>query len=358
VPASERVRPSLGPSDWAGGRALRPGEGDETTADAIASIDGAGTVRSFNQAAERMFGYSAAEMIGRPVSLLVSTAIERAGHASEPVAASRIPAAELHGPCLGHRRNGSTFPAELEVVEVDGLDLFRATVRDLSERHRDQTLIADVAIAEQVRIGRDLHDTVGQELAALAFFAERASRELECRPGAEVLMELARGIRGTLAHVRAAARGLTLVADDAESLFLALKELAALVETTHGIACDLEAEAPGAIPADVANHLYRIASEAVANAAHHARPRRIRIRLAPIEGRLTLHVADDGIGIAEETEGRGIGTWIMRSRAAAIGAELEIESGPADGTVVTCRLKGGELGTAERSEPEARPARR
>ncbi|MHC4956685.1 MAG: sensor histidine kinase [Planctomycetota bacterium] len=201
-----------------------------------------------------------------------------------------------------------------------------------------EALMADVAIAEQMRIGRDLHDTVGQHLAALALSAERASREVDCQPGAEALAELATGIRTALASVRAAARGLTRVAHDASSLFVALEELATLTRTNHGIDCRLVVNSPGSLSDEVADHLHRIASEAVGNAAHHAQPTSIEIGLMWDDGRLTLFVADDGIGMPEYPTRRGIGTWIMRSRAAAIGADFEIGRGAAGGTVVSCTL--------------------
>jgi signal transduction histidine kinase len=214
-------------------------------------------------------------------------------------------------------------------------------VPDVKQPHdRNQALMAEVAIAEQARIGRDLHDTVGQDLAALALSAERASREAECAPAAEALAQLADGIRGALSGVRAAARGLTRVADDARSLLDALGALAESVRERHGIECRLEADAPDSVSEQVADHLYRIASEAVANAVHHARPARITIRLAQDRGTWILRVSDDGIGITNSPAGGGVGTWIMQSRAAAIDADLAIEEGDSGGTTVTCRWNG------------------
>ena len=219
-------------------------------------------------------------------------------------------------------------------------DVRQARVALSQSDNHYEALMAEVAIAEQARIGRDLHDTVGQDLAALALSAERASRQSECRPASEVLAQLAEGIRGALVGLRAAARGLTCGSYDSESLVMALNALAASVEAHHGIECRLDVRSLDAVSADVADHLYRIASEAVANAVHHAQPKSIHIRLAPQDGRLTLRVIDDGIGMPACRTESGIGTWIMRSRAAAIQAEFEIRAGESCGTVVTCRLKG------------------
>ena len=218
-------------------------------------------------------------------------------------------------------------------------------MRDIAHRSRLEALLGEVAIAEQARIGRDLHDTVGQTLAALALSADRASRELTCRDGIGILKELAAGIRSALSGVRGAARGLTRVAQDAPGLVAAIEALAVTVEKHHGIACELDLETPAYLSEPVAEHLYRIASEAVANAVRHAQPTQVGIRLVPEDGRWTLEVRDDGIGLPAQPPKGGIGTWIMRSRAAAIDADLTIGNGSSGGTTVRCRLPGSRYAT-------------
>jgi PAS domain S-box-containing protein len=320
----------------------------ETAADAILTFDGDGRIVSTNPAAERMFAYSATQLRGRRVTSLVARP-ERSERRAWNAPARRLPAEPSRGvqnDALARRRDGTTFPVEFVVSDVGSPDLFTVIVRDISERHRYETLVAEVATAEQARIGRDLHDIVGQNLAAVALSAERASREVSCLPGSEKLAELAEAVRGALADVRAAARGLMSVADDAESLLLALQELTVVVEVRFGIECRLQTTAQDRIPAEVANHLYRIASEAVNNAVHHAEAGRIDLCLTSGDAELLMRVTDDGIGFSGEGEGKGIGTSIMRNRAAAIGAEFRIES-PADGgTVVTCRVPRRKHGKA------------
>jgi len=314
----------------------------ETAADAIVTWDTNGIVRSFNPAAERLFGHAASEMIGRHAEglFVAATRKDSAGLLSQFVHHAKERHGSTQEETLARRKDGSTVPIEVALSEMPEFDRFTAIVHVIPERRRYEALMADVAVAEQMRIGRDLHDTVGQDLAALALSAERASRRLECRPCAGLLEETASGIRNALAGVRAAARGMTRVAHDAPSLFVALEELAALTESNYRIRCRLELQSPGSVPDEVADHLYRIASEAVANAAHHARATRIYLSLAREDGSLTLRISDDGIGIPERPTRRGIGTWIMRSRAAAIEADLEIGKGASGGTVVTCRLNG------------------
>jgi signal transduction histidine kinase len=92
--------------------------------------------------------------------------------------------------------------------------------------------------------------------------------------------------------------------------------------------------------AEVADHLYRIAQEAVNNALKHAAPSEIRIGLERQNGALVLEVDDDGEGLNESAPlATGIGLRVMRYRARLIGGDLEIGSPPAGGTRVCCRVK-------------------
>ena len=86
-------------------------------------------------------------------------------------------------------------------------------------------------------------------------------------------------------------------------------------------------------------HLYRIAQEAMNNAAKHSRASRISVDLHQKDGALVLRVADDGVGMAKNrAPGEGMGLRVMRYRAGAIGAKLAISSAEGEGTTVTCAL--------------------
>jgi signal transduction histidine kinase len=88
-----------------------------------------------------------------------------------------------------------------------------------------------------------------------------------------------------------------------------------------------------------AKQLFRIAQEAVNNALKHARTRHIRIHLAHAKGMLCLQIKDVGRGLPEHTKpASGMGLEVMRHRAHAIGATLEITSKPGKGVSVICTL--------------------
>ena len=99
-------------------------------------------------------------------------------------------------------------------------------------------------------------------------------------------------------------------------------------------------EARAHADAEVAGHLYRIAQEAVNNALKHAAPSEIRIGLEQRDGWLVLEVDDDGEGFAESSlPNDGIGLRVMRYRVRLLGGVLEIDSAPAGGARVCCRVK-------------------
>jgi len=88
-----------------------------------------------------------------------------------------------------------------------------------------------------------------------------------------------------------------------------------------------------------ANHLYRIAQEALNNAVKHGKPTRTCIRLATRRDRITLAVRDNGAGIRRNAgRARGMGLQIMQYRADAIGGSLRVHSSPGGGTEVLCTV--------------------
>ena len=118
----------------------------------------------------------------------------------------------------------------------------------------------------------------------------------------------------------------------------ALHELATGTQTATGIPCTFtERGTAPRLGQEAATHLYRIAQEAVNNAAKHARPGHIALALISQDGHLVLTVEDDGTGLPAEQTSDGLGLRSMRQRARLIGAELSVEDAPG-GTVVRATL--------------------
>ncbi|MBN9120761.1 MAG: PAS domain S-box protein [Planctomycetes bacterium] len=335
----------------------------KTAADAIITIDRGGIIQSINPAAERTFGYTAAEMVGRNVNALMPSP-DREEHDAHILRYLRTGEPRVLGTSrevAARRKDGTVFPVDLAVSEIKHLELFTGIVRDVTRRKELEREVVEVASLEQRRIGQDLHDSVAQELTALNLLAGELAEALRTdRPGAARLVErLTRGVQRSQLELRAVLRGLLPVAVESEGLMAALADLADRTQREGRAACTFECPEPVAVADNlIATHLYLIAQEAVHNAVRHARPGCVRISLGA-DRRLVLCVRDDGTGMPRApTEVQGLGLRIMSNRAAIIGATLSIEPARPTGTAVTCVLPRGthERKTGEEAGP--RPDRR
>jgi two-component system CheB/CheR fusion protein len=205
--------------------------------------------------------------------------------------------------------------------------------------------LAEQAEQERRRIGQALHDNLGQQMSALSMLASNVQQQLQEQswPEPERMSQLVHVIEDAKTHVRALSQGLLPVGIDAEGLMNALRELTAHSEQMFGVACIFDCQQPVRIDdSTTATHLYHIAQEALNNAARHAQPEQIFVRLQNGDG-ITLQVRDDGIGMPTDlptASGRGL--QIMRYRAVLIGATLSVMPAEGGGTVVTCSLPGRE----------------
>jgi PAS domain S-box-containing protein len=314
----------------------------ETAADAIITIDSTGTIESFNSAAESMFGYSVAEAVGCNVSLLMPSPY-REQHDRFLARYRDTGARRLIGRVrrlTGMRKDRTTFPMELSVSEIDHTGCFAGIIRDVSAREALQIELLTASEAQQLQIGQDLHDDVGQELTGLGLTAETLLETLQeyNLPEASIASRIVVGLRRTHEKVRLLSHGLVPVEIDAAGLMSALAELSARVEMADGVRSAFDCPQPVTVADNrVATNLFRIAQEAVTNAVRHARARHIRILLTRDDGVVTLEVRDDGIGISDETA-IGSGLRIMRHRAELIGANFRLEPAPGGGTRILCTI--------------------
>jgi PAS domain S-box-containing protein len=210
---------------------------------------------------------------------------------------------------------------------------------DVTERKHLEQEVLDVSGRERQRIGRDLHDGLGQELTGVALMLRGlATRAREHAPDlVESVMEIAGVVNRSIESSRSLARGLLLVGADSETLALALEELASRSRDLYGFEVNLHTEVTPGLTFDEtgASHLYRIAQEALNNAARHGHAALVDILLVATSNSFLLCISDDGEGIREpKSSYTGMGLNIMKYRAGMIGAKLEIASRQPRGTVV------------------------
>jgi signal transduction histidine kinase len=198
------------------------------------------------------------------------------------------------------------------------------------------------ASEERRRLARDLHDAVSQSLFSVSLIAEVLPRIYEKDPaaGRERLEELRQLTRGALAEMRMLLLELRPAALAETSLPDLLRQLGEAVIGRARIPVDVELDTSASGPPDVNVALYRIAQETLNNTVKHAGAGRARIELSGSrsegEQSLTLVVADDGCGFDPDDVRAGrLGLGIMAERAESIGAHLDIDSAPGEGTRVT-----------------------
>jgi two-component system sensor histidine kinase UhpB len=202
------------------------------------------------------------------------------------------------------------------------------------ERRRSGQLALKAQEEERQRVARDLHDEVNQALTALLLRVEAAVQhappelrtELDetkriANQAMQQLMDLARQLRPTALddHGLAAALGAHVRDYDRRG------PARARIDVDRGL---------GPLPQDVELVIYRVAQEALTNAARHAGARHIEVELGRADGRIVLEISDDGSGFAFADESKGLGLSGMRERALLVDGTLEVDSRPGKGTTV------------------------
>ncbi|WP_455380451.1 sensor histidine kinase, partial [Acidihalobacter prosperus] len=233
------------------------------------------------------------------------------------------------------RLDGEFFDGEVISVPIKFDDEFNiySLVRDISERKSMRRQIIDIATNEQIRIGGEIHDGVGQELTALDLIMHRLERQATTKPSdinqiRVSLMELRRQLREAVKSVRLLAKGLSPAHMGPGGLPGELSRFAATVQKASDIQCQFTTF--GLLPdldKATAVHLYYMAQEAVNNALKHSSADKIDILYEYDGNNLKLSVADNGVGMEfSNTRKSGVGLMIMHYRADIIGATLSITS--------------------------------
>ncbi len=352
----------------------------DTVPDAMVVIDSQGLIRSFSLAAERLFGWSAGEVLGRNVSILMPEPY-RHGHDGYMDNYRRTGERRIIGigrVVVGARKNGDTFPMELAIGETSGAEpFFTGFVRDLSERQKTETRLQDMQ-SELVHVSRllamgemasTLAHEINQPLSAIAHLLTGSRRLIERgreedRPKVYDALDkaAAQAIRaGDIIHRMRAfvARGES--ERTVESLPKLIEEASALAligakEQRINVRFALDAAA-ATVFADrvqiqqVLLNLIRNAMEAM----QQSQRRELTISTGiDTDGMAVISVCDTGGGISEEVaanlfqpfmttkaHGMGVGLSISRSIMESHGGHIWAETNPEGGAIFKLTLPTG-----------------
>ncbi len=365
----------------------------ESSEDAILGKDLKGTITSWNAAAERLYGYTTEEAIGKFVSALIPAG----NRDEEPQILAKLARGQTidRHEAVHHAKDGRPIDVSVTISPIKDsagkvIGASRIT-RDITERKRAETelkawqhelerrveertivlvlahkqiqskivdrkrLEAEMARAnerEQLRLGQELHDGLGQQLAGISYMMSALQTKLDSvlAPVAQDAEKLEKLLQQSVEQVRHLAKGFYPVELERHGLLFALEEIAHNTEQIFGVRCVLQSDESVDVDCKDASaiQLFRIAQEAVHNAAKHAKAKQISIHLAAVNGDTVLSVMDDGIGLPSEAVGKpkGMGLQIMQYRAQVIGGTLEIRNGPDGGTIVSCSFPSMERPTS------------
>jgi PAS domain S-box-containing protein len=332
----------------------------DTSPDVIVITNKRGHIMSVNAQIKSLFGYEPNEVLGNTIESLIPQRYHEL-HVQHRIDYDAHPHRRPMGVGMelsGQRKNNSEFPVDVMLTPIRHQNIsdweLMVTIRDSTERKQMEEEIREnqkrlqilsqriVEVQEEERraIARELHDRVGQSLAALSLnltiinnqLADQASGQVNERlkDSLHLTKEVIALVRDVMANLRPA------VLDD-YGLEVALKANLDDLKSRYGLNIQFEKPEPS-IPRlnpSVEMTLLRITQEAFLNIVRHAQADQVNLSLTMKNSTIQLMIQDNGIGIKSFKDANRPGSHgltIMRERAEAVGGNLKISSSPGKGT--------------------------
>jgi PAS domain S-box-containing protein len=296
-----------------------------------------GIITAWNPAAEKLFGYTALEVIEKKrVDFIIS---EDQRSKFEVV---------LHGNLNRLRNTQKNITKDHRLISCEWYytllshthdKRMAALVLDITTRQRAINELVTVQEEERTRIARDLHDHVGQLLTGLNLGLTAAIE----KPSKEKLLELKSLARTILEDVRRISRDLRPALLDELGLAAAIKRFARELVPEGSMSVDVLVHVPQTLERDTAIVIYRVTQEALTNVVRHAKALHVSVVVTTSEDAVQLIIEDDGVGFdpthVAVTEHVGLSS--MRERVELLGGVFAVESLPNKGTTISAELPLG-----------------
>jgi PAS domain S-box-containing protein len=321
---------------------------------AIITLDTNGIINGWNPGAEKMFGYTESEILGRNTEILF-TLEDRENDVPEKEIQKAIRNGGADDERFHLHKDGSQFYVSgvMQPIKNGRINGFVKIARDLTERLKAEKTLKDKEILQRLvgtqederkRIARNLHDELGQLLTALRLKLESVKQLTKDNT------ELSDKVDETQLFVKQIDLGIDFLAwelrpaalDDL-GLYSALIKYVREWSHYSGITGELldSSLKRARFTHEVEINLYRIAQESLNNVYKHSEAKLAEVSIEKRGDLIVLIIQDNGRGFNPKDKmnrDKGIGLIGMKERAALIGGSLEIESAPAEGTRIFVRV--------------------
>lgn len=333
----------------------------DNSREAILSTTIDGVVVSWNRGAERIFGFSPLEAIGRSASEVIRRV--DGGSAVPPLEPESGDGQPIEIQCL--RKDGMRVSVSFvwsRFLDASGRGVALSAIgRDVTEaRRRDDELkqrnaeleardhqmraltvrLHEIREGERTRISRTVHDELGALLTALKFDLRWCEKRVSVdRAVAERLREAGGLVDQTVKTVQRIAVELRPSALDTLGLPAAIRDEVRRFSERTEITPQLRLTAETPTKPEVATVLFRVFQELLTNVARHAKASHVEVALESIDGHWVLRVTDDGVGVGHDNPGaRSLGLLGIRERLQALGGSFLLEGEAGLGTRAVARV--------------------
>lgn len=351
----------------------------DSSDDAIVSKTLDGIITSWNRSAERMFGYTADEAIGKHVTLIIprdrwdeeADIIDRLRHGGRvdhfqtvrrrkdgslvDVSLTISPVKDNSGHIIGASKVARDITAQVRAAEAlrDSKEELRRLSHSLDSQVRSRTSellelswqIMRARDEERRHVARELHDSAGQSLAVVAMEIDQLLQKAAQHP--ELIADIEQ-IRETVRQLHSEIRTTSYLLHppllDESGLRAAISWYAAGLTERTALPIDVEiSDTLGRLPRDVELVLFRFVQEALTNIHRHAGAKKAWIAMSRSDGQVTAEVRDDGTGMSPDrlnqvrSRGSGVGIRGMRERIFQFQGSMHIDSDSA-GTKISVAI--------------------